>query len=318
VDGGIVVIKRNTWTLVVLLLLVSLAFVVAAQEDAVDLTPPEFGTFDPESITDIVVEDYPILPEVTENARLIYARGLEAGNNPHVFSKIGDCMTATTEYFLGPFGTDDYDLGDYADLQNVIDYFSVPARSEDFEFDSFANPGLGTASGFNTASELDSIWADPNWCEANESPLACEYRVSKPSFSLVMFGTNDVMFFEADFFDFYLRTIIVETINNGIVPVLYTFPTRPEFPEKTYQFNQVIIKIAEDYDLPRVNLWLAIQDLPNEGVDEAEPTHLSIPADSHTGYFDEEHLQAGYTVRNLITLQSLKILLDGLEETAED
>lgn len=283
-----------------------------AQDSEIDLSPPELGSFDLVSIEGIAVEDFPILPELTDHAQVIYEAGLEAENNPQTFSKIGDCMTATYEYFLGPFGEGTYDLGDdYAELESVIQYFDVPARDEGFVANSFNNPGLATASGFNTASVLDSIWADPTWCEANESPLECEYRLSQPIFSLIMFGTNDVMFFEADLFDFYMRSIILETINNGTVPILYTIPIRPEFPEKTYQFNQVIIKLAQDYDLPLVNLWLAIQDLPFEGVDQLEPIHLSIPEDEQAGDFTT-NLDYGYTVRNLITLQTLDILLDGL------
>ena len=283
-----------------------------AQDSDIDLTPPELGSFDPASVEDIVVEDVPVLPELTDYAQEIYEAGLEAGNNPQAFSKIGDCMTATYEYFLGPFGDDNYDLGeDYAELDSVIQYFDVPVRDEGFEANSFNNPGLATASGFNTASVLDSIWADPTWCDADESPLACEYRQTQPIFSLIMFGTNDVMFFEADLFDFYMREIIIATIENGTVPVLYTIPTRPEFPEKTYLFNQVIIKLAQDYDLPLVNLWLAIQELPNEGVDPVEPIHLSIPSDEQAGDFTT-NLEYGYTVRNLVTLQALDILLEGL------
>ena len=296
-----------------LIFLLMTAWISSAQDSEVDLSPPELGSFDPVSIEDIVVADYPILPELTDHTQVIYEAGLEADNNPKVFSKVGDCMTATYEYFLGPFGDDAYDLGeDYADLENIISYFDEPARSEGFEQNSFNNPGLATASGFNTASVLDSLWADPNWCDANESPLGCEYRLSQPIFSMIMFGTNDVMFFEADLFDFYMRTIILETINNGTVPILYTIPTRPEFPEKTDEFNRVIIKLAEDYDLPLVNLWAAIQDLPFEGVDQLEPIHLSIPEDGQAGDF-VTNLEYGYTVRNLITLQTLDILLEGLE-----
>lgn len=306
--------------LIVLLTLIfslSLSLSLWAQETEIDLSPPELGSFDPTSIEGIIVEDYPILPELTDHAKIIYQKGIETGNNEQVFSKVGDCMTATYEYFLGPFGEDDYNLGeDYADLQDVIDYFDSPARSEGFDKNSFNNPGLATASGFNTASVLDSLWADPNWCEANESPLACEYRLSQPIFSMIMFGTNDVMFFEADLFDYYMRQIVLETINQNIVPVLYTIPTRPEFPEKTYQFNQVIIKIAEDYDLPLVNLWSAIQDLPDEGVDPVEPIHLSFPESGSTGDFTA-NLDYGYTMRNLVTLQTLDILLAGLNEDAE-
>lgn len=290
-----------------------MAWTVTAQDNEIDLSPPELGSFDLASIEGIVVEDVPVLPELTDHAQVIYEAGVEAGNSPQAFSKIGDCMTASVEYFLGPFGEGDYDLGDeYAELESVVQYFDVPVRDEGFDANSFNNPGLATASGFNTASVLDSIWADPTWCEANESPLDCEYRLSQPIFSLIMFGTNDVMFFEADLFDFYMRSIIVETIENGTVPVLYTIPTRPEFPDKTYQFNQVIIKLAQDYDLPLVNLWAAIQELPFEGVDQAKPIHLSIPEDEQAGDFTT-NLEYGYTVRNLVTLQALDILLDGLD-----
>lgn len=283
-------------------------------QDEIDLTLPDPANFDIASIEDINIEDVPVVPELTDHAREIYARGIENGNNPKVFSKVGDCMTASYWYFLGPFADGEYDLGDYSDLQPVIDYFDAPARAEGFEQNAFNNPGLATTSGFNSASVLDSIWADPNWCNANESPLACEYRLSRPSFSLIMFGTNDSMFFEPDFFDFYMRSIVVQTIEADIVPILYTIPWRPEFPEKIEQFNKIVIKIAQDYDVPVVNLNLAIADLPYFGVDEAEPIHLSIPPDEiSTGILSDENLQYGYVVRNLITLQTFDIMLNGLE-----
>jgi len=305
-------VNRRTIIVFTLISIFFMTLTSVAQDSDIDLSPPEQGNFDPASVEDIVVEDYPVLPELTDHAQEIYEAGLDAGNNPQAFSKIGDCMTASVEYFLGPLGEGNYDLGEeYDDLSSVIQYFDVPVRDEGFTENSLTNPGLATASGFNTASVLDSIWADPTWCEANETPLECEYRLTQPIFSLIMFGTNDVMFFEADLFDFYMRSIIIETIENGTVPVLYTIPTRPEFPEKTYLFNQVIIKLAEDYDLPLVNLWVAIQDLPNEGVDPAEPIHLSIPPDEATGDFTS-NLDYGYTVRNLITLQAMDILLEGL------
>ncbi len=301
----------------ILMLLVLSFSATAFQGDDIDLTPPEFGEFDPASVSDIDISAYPLLPEVTDHARQIYQEGVAQGNHPQIFSKVGDCMTAA-EYFLTPFGLNAYDLGQYGDLQEVVDYFNAqPAREGDWELDSFANPGLATASGFNTASVLDPIWSNPEWCDANESPLSCEYRVSKPIFSLIMFGTNDTFFIEADAFDYYLRLIVLETIQQNIVPVLYTFPTRPEYPEKSELFNQIIIKIAEDYDLPLINLWLGLQDLPNGGVDEIETIHLTIPADgTSTGVFDDSTLQTGYTYRNLVTLQALDILVKGLTEEA--
>lgn len=304
------------WWTPALLLALSATWAVNAQEDATpNLTPPELGSFELESITDVVVEDVPIIPELTDHARIIYERGQEAGRNAQVFSKIGDCMTASAE-FLNPFGTGDYDLGEFAELQAVVHYFdAVPARTEEAEvdFSAFDNPGLSTASGFTTTSVLDSTWSDPQWCNANESPLECEYRWSQPAFALVMFGTNDVLFFDTATFDYYYRMIILETIEADIVPVLYTIPVRPEQPDRTDEFNRVVIRIAEDYDLPLVNLFAAVNDLPDNGVDPVEPIHLSFPEDDQTGNLTEDYLQYGYNMRNLVTLQTFAQFLTDLE-----
>jgi hypothetical protein len=59
---------------------------------------------------------------------------------------------------------------------------------------------------------------------------------------------------------------------------------------------------------------LAIEDLPNMGVDEVEPIHLSIPEDERTADFHDAQLEYGYTVRNLLTLQTLDILRQGFAD----
>lgn len=278
-----------------------------------DLTPPELGDFDETTVVDIDLATYPIIPEFSDQVRQIYTTGQELGNNLRVFSKVGDCMTASPD-FLTPLGTGEYDLGEYTDLQPVIDYFAgVPARGEDFAFDSFTNPGLATTGGFNTASVLDSIWANPEWCETGESPLVCEYRVSRPAFSVIMFGTNDVFFTDPALFDYNLRIIVIETIEAGIIPILNTFPSRPEYPERSLLLNQIIVDVASDYDIPLINLWLALQNLLYQGVDQDETIHLTVPVNANACIFTEETLQFGYTVRNLITLQTLDMVLRGLE-----
>ena len=68
-----------------------------------------------------------------------------------------------------------------------------------------------------------------------------------------------------------------------------------------------------------INLWLALEDLPNGGVDQDETIHLTVPEDgTSTGVFDEDTLETGYTVRNLVTLQAFDILLRELELVDED
>lgn len=309
---------RRLWVIAAALVLY--ASTVYAQDEtplAIDLTPPTLGDFQESAVSDTVLADYPTLAELTDTAKIILERGRAAGRNPHMFSKIGDCMTAA-DYFLTAFGGEDYDLGAFTDLQPVVDYFStVEPDTNPFKTNAFASPGLSTDSGFTTSSVLDSTWADKDVCEANESPLGCEFRVANPAYALIMFGTNDVFYFEPGMFDYYMRLIVLETIQSDVVPVLYTFPVRPEFPEKSLLFNQIIVKIAADYDLPLVNLVVALEDLPNQGVNVNDTIHMSLPDNDAVATFSDDTLQAGYTLRNLLTLQTLDVFLTALDVPAE-
>lgn len=284
----------------------------------VPLPEPKQIKFDQAAVAKIDLKGFPIVPTITSNVNAIYAEGLRRGNNPRIFSKIGDCITASPD-FLEPIYKNDYALDSYASLQKVIDYFGrVPARGNGAEFDSFGNPGLAAISGFNAAGVLDPTWSDPQWCKADESPLSCEYRVSKPAFALIMFGTNDLKSIKPDEYDFYLRRVIVQTVNSGVIPILSTFPTQPGLTDKSVLYNQITAKIAVDYDLPLINLWLALEPLPNKGIDPQNPTHMTKPQNGHSASFSEADLQSGYNVRNLVTLQTLEAILkvvdlDGLK-----
>jgi hypothetical protein len=307
-----------------LMLVLASVGVIWAQDATPTLVPlpvfptPVAGDFDEASVADIDLMALPILPEVTDTARVIFAQGQAAGRNPQVFAKVGDCMTASVEYFLGPYETDDYDLGEHSDLQAALDYFSPivsdaanPTDESNTSTSSFGRISIAAETGFNTTSVQDPLWSNPTLCGTEESPLACEYRISQAAYALIMFGTNDVMFFEADFFDDNLRLIVQATIQENMVPILSTFPIRPDFPEKSILFNQIVVKIAQDYDLPLVNLFAAVDVLPDRGIDVAQPTHLSIPTVS-AGNLTEDNLQYGYPTRNLLTLQVLDLLMTEL------
>ena len=43
-------------------------------------------------------QNYPVIPEFSETAREILKAGIEAGHDPHAFSKVGDCDTSTSWY----------------------------------------------------------------------------------------------------------------------------------------------------------------------------------------------------------------------------
>lgn len=270
---------------------------------------PKIGKFDPASIANIDLKAYPIVPEVSNYVSVIYQEGRRLGNNPSVFSKVGDCMTAT-EDFMAPFAKGDYNLDQYASLQAVIERFlGAPARTPDSGFDSFSNPGLAAASGFNAASVLDSTWSDPKWCGGDESPLSCEYRISKPSFAFIMFGTNDIKSVTPEQFEYYLRSVVVQTINVGVVPILSTFPNQPNQIDASVLYNKITVKVAQEYKIPLINLWLAFDPLPHQGVDPTNTTHMTKPDSGKTASFAKIDLTAGYNVRNLLSLQTLEAVL---------
>jgi hypothetical protein len=106
----------------------------------------------------------------------------------------------------------------------------------------------------------------------------------------------------------------VAAIRQDILPVLSTFPQRPEFPEKSVLYNQIVAQIAQDYDVPLINLWLALDPLPNNGIDPDDTTHMSTPADGAACYFIGPNLEAGFTMRNLLTLQALDAVLHAADQ----
>jgi hypothetical protein len=269
------------------------------------VSDPEFGEFDPASVADIDLADYPLIPEIGEQARLVYLDGLQQGNDPHAFIKVGDCMT-DNPFFLIPIGDGDYALGDYESLQTVIDHFITD------EHNAFSRKSQAALGGFNAASVLDSLWANPEFCEAGETPLSCEFRHMQPSIALIMFGTNDTFSLDEAQFDYFLRSIVVETIRNGTLPILSTFPVRPEFLDKSDLFNKIVVRVALDYDMPLINLWHALEPLPNQGVNPEETTHMTTPTDERVCYFIDANMQAGFTVRNLLTLQTLDAVLQAV------
>ncbi len=311
-----------------LILLLAAAGLLNAQDATPTLEPlPNFapivaGDFVESSVSDIDLMAVPLFPTLTKTAHVIFAQGQAAGRNSHIFAKVGDCMTASVEYFLGPYEQPDYDLGTYTALQDTLDYFSVSLPAADHtKADSSKTPfgriSIAAETGFNTTSVQDPIWSNPDVCGTDESPLTCEYRITQAAYALIMFGTNDVMFFDADFFDDNLRMIVQKTIEDRMVPILYTFPARLDFPEKTILFNQIIVRIAQDYDLPLVNLYAAVDVLPDHGIDILKPTHLSIPPTDSPGTLTEAQLTYGYPMRNLLTLQVLDMLRTEFADAAK-
>lgn len=244
----------------------------------------------------------PLASSVAERVRLIYTVGQALGNRANVFSKVGDSITVSRS-FLGPIGERRYQLGDYGYLQPVIDHFSTsPAR----QGNSFQNPSLAAGEGWAAWAALDPQFADAAWCAPGETPLACEYRLTRPAFALIMFGTNDAGYRSAAEFEYDLRRIVDVSEMAGVVPILSTIPERPDIPAQTAQFNQIIASVAAARRVPLWDYHAALAELPNFGL-AWDNVHPSSPPEWYedAADFRPHNLIYGYVVRNLTALQVL-------------
>ncbi|MBI5957593.1 MAG: SH3 domain-containing protein, partial [Chloroflexi bacterium] len=223
------------------------------------------GGYDPAKIAGIDLAAFPVVGRSTARAREIFLAGRALGNSPNVLAKVGDCSSEHW-YFLSGFAWGEYNLGTYSSLLPVVNHFG-----ESLAYDSQA-----THNGFNVNAVLAPEWADPSVCQAGESPLQCEFRIHKPSAVVIMFGTSDLLVMTPYEFDFYMRQIVTESIEAGVIPILSTFPGNQGFPTHTVLYNQVVVRIALDFDIPLINLWLALESLPNQGL-EADGFHLGEP-----------------------------------------
>ena len=259
---------------------------------------PLHGNIEAQSPSDFnrTWQDLPIIPEFSDRAREILLAGIEAGHNPHSFSKVGDCDTSTS-WFLSDYDRDQvyYDLGDYESLRPVIDFFQG----------SFAWLSFAAKPGFSAASALSTFFMDYEYCWYTEVPLTCEYRIHDPIAVLISLGTNDG--YNPPVFKDNLRTIIDMTIAENRLPILML---KADNIEKDFSINQDIADLAEEYDIPVWNFWAAIQHLDNHGLQD-DGIHLTY----YSNYFSHPKTwETAFAYRNLTTLQVLEKLQIEIEK----
>ena len=240
-------------------------------------------------------KEWPVVPAVSARAAKLIRDGIAKGNNPRAFSKIGDCET-TTEWFLADFdkSPDHYGLGPYSDLQTVIGFYKG----------SFSRTGVAAMRGFTAASVLNPYWRDINQCDKNETPMACELRLNRPSFALIMLGTNDAS--RPETFEKNLRAVIDAAIAKSVLPVL---TTKADNLEGDYRLNLITAKLAYEYDIPLWNFWRAVQDQPDHGLQE-DLSHLTFAPND---FSDPQNLTRAWPVRNLTALEVLDAIRKSIQ-----
>jgi WD40 repeat protein len=254
-------------------------------------TPTPDNRLDPEDW-----RNWPVTPVISGTAIDIYQKGMEAGQSPHAVSKAGDCQ-AIKEVLLGIYDQPDrYILAAEDDhLQDTIDNFSG----------SFNRDGMAVKGGFNAASVLSPMWADPDNCEPGETPLACEIRVQHPSILIISLE----VWWEGrtvERYEDYMRRIIEQTIESGVVPVL---STKADNMEGDHSINLATARLAYEYDLPMWNFWRAVQNLPYQGIDpERDGFHITTEAWNVRSYTALQVIDAVWRAGQNISIASESVM----------
>jgi hypothetical protein len=146
------------------------------------------------------------------------------------------------------------------------------------------------------------------------TPVECEITSIKPSFAIVMFGSNHIGLPE-ETFTAEMAEIIDTLIDAGVVPILSTIPVagwQGEGEPFTPRLNQIIFDLAREKAIPLINYWRALESLPNHGLggDLIHPSRLR----RRSGEFTDEGLRYGFTLRNLTFLQTLDKVSAVLEQ----
>jgi len=208
------------------------------------ITPQPTATLNPEEWKSL-----PILPTVDPTIRAIYEYGIAHGTDPHSFSIFGDCQSRPDAFF-GVFETDSDLVKNLSpELQETVANFSG----------SFNRESPTSQDGTTPGALLWKSWHRGEYgCTFSETPVECELRIHNPSFVIIQIGTH----FESRNTD-YLRRVITQLIDAGVVPIL---ATKADNREKDERINRDMALLASEYDLPLWNFWAAVSDLPNRGL----------------------------------------------------
>jgi len=227
-------------------------------------------------------KEWPVIPSVDLSIRAIYEYGQTLGNDPHAFSIFGDCQSRP-DAFLGVFETD----------PTALKMLSPELRQTVLNFEgSFDRESPTSQDGTTPGALLWAQWHRGDYgCTFAETPVECELRIHRPSFVLIQIGTH----FESRNTE-YLRRIITQLMDAGVVPILATKADNRELDDR---INRDMALLASEYDLPLWNFWAALSDIPNRGLYVMEGRELQGAI-----YLNEEaslrHRMTGLEVLNTV------------------
>ena len=266
----------------------------------------------------------PVIPSIDTrmqaNLQSIYRLGLDLGNRPDVFMKVGD-SNSYSGYFLDPLGNlaqafaNGSSLGAYAPLANTLGYFLIQAVDASGA-NSFTRTSVSTFGGWTSTDLLTpgKRGANPGSPQfALDSPLADEVQELRPSMALVMIGTNDVLTVSPTQYYTNISQIVHYLASQGVIPILTAIPSinlpgYPTLPGLVEQFDQILADVAAANEIPFFNLKVALDQLPNDGLGP-DQVHLS-DSPNGAGANSPADLAFGMNMRNLLTVEALGKVLN--------
>jgi hypothetical protein len=264
-------------------------------------------------------EELPVVPAlgpvVVGHVEKIAARGTSLGNQPGVFAKIGDSISASPS-FLQALACRRPQLGAWSALRGTVAFFgetTVPRGTEVAQCEvsnSYSRAGVAAVPGWRAVDALAPLESPPE-CLGLPA-VSCELQLLHPSVALIMFGTNDLTDFSAVQFRRDLARVARIVAGAGTIPVISTIPPRAQWPysQRVARFNAEIAALAENRALPLWNFWRQMVEpgVPDQGLGEdgVHPSALCPPCTAID--FRPAGLKQGYALRNLGALRVLDAL----------
>ena len=241
-----------------------------------------------------LVEVVPEIAPITGSLQPVYQQGQAqpTPRDPNAFALIGD-STASDTNFLDPLAGDVVVDPSVSSLQAVLDRYR-------------ATNSFGQETVVNTAADLIAPSADPACGGA--STITCSINQQNAALTIINVGYQDV-FNGTDpaTFRSNIDQAIQQAKNAGSVPVLMTiYPSNDTTAQTNIAaLNNEIISAATTAQVPVINTWRALNNLPGRGLSGNAP---SISAQG--AGFLSANPDAGANARNVFTLLTLQEIIN--------
>jgi len=272
----------------------------------------------------------PITTGVAIILRNIYNAGIAAGRQASGFAKIGDSISAGSD-FMACFNYPDYALphqswwmrrrleGYLNDLQPTANHFLAEAPGNSLmnqtQIDNYR------ITDYTSFFDRDSTAAIPGaGCSTILNAMQSELDTVNGTYSLVMCGANDTYGLISHSFawvvDQYaqdIAAIIDLNISNNVIPLVranatQTDGTHADEPKVLKTMSHMLRAVAQSRQIPYANMYPVFQNLPNNGLRDG--VHYNAPDYSQQCWLDTPSLEYGAPNQNLIALTQLDRALE--------